>query len=393
MKKRQMEYAEFIEKVQWYIINLKEEDKKLRKEMAKQKDPFETKENQQVKVVQSLKYAEEEEQRSKLRMRKMRSQDVGGEIERTAAQRIQNFISKIQRVDEKREEGGITWLELYIWYFIHKGTEEELLLEPKDILQKEMAKFKQAIRAIANNTVDQDEEWHLQTCYARKNRFSGIAISNKHAAIQGIPYINEEDAKKITVALLAMKGAYKKKHREAHQDDNLKLHKKPLTYRGSAAEWKRVTAKGEDWTKHAAPHVKDLEPEETLKKLICPECGAKNDAARFKLKQKSNLSNLKCTTCMKVNSSKYWSCTCGIRWLKCRMHVKRSAEEGGMSSKSTKRKIDDKGIEQPFPKRRGGEEQIVLDRTQRPPGHGQVVLNPGTKLAMKFPHLVRREAG
>ena len=186
------------------------------------------KENEKIKVVQSLKYAEEEEPRSKLRMRRMRSQDVGGEIERAAAQRIQNFISKIQWVDEKREEGGITWLELYIWYFIHKGPEEDMLLEPKDILQKEMAKFKQAIRAITSNTVDQDEEWQLQTCYARKNRLSGIAISNKHAAIQGIPYINEEDAKKITAALLAMKGASKKKHREAHQADNLKLQKKTL---------------------------------------------------------------------------------------------------------------------------------------------------------------------
>ena len=115
-----MEYAKFIEKVQWYIINLKEEDKKLRSDIAKQKDPFETKENEKVKVVQSLKYAEEEEQRSKLKMRKMRIQDVGGEVERTAAQKIQHFTSKIQWVDEKREEGGITWLELYIWYFIHK---------------------------------------------------------------------------------------------------------------------------------------------------------------------------------------------------------------------------------------------------------------------------------
>ena len=140
-------------------------------------------------------------------MRKMRSQDVGGEAERAEAQKIQNFISKIQWVDEKREEGGITWLELYILYFIHKGPEKDLLLEPKDISQKEMAKFKQVVRTITCNTVDQDQEWQLQTRYARENRLSGVAISNKHAAIQGLPYMNEEDAKKITAALLAMKGA------------------------------------------------------------------------------------------------------------------------------------------------------------------------------------------
>ena len=110
-------------------------------------------------------------------------------------------------------------------------------------------------------------------------------------------------------------------------------------------------------------------------------------------KQKSNIWNLKCTTCMKVNSSKCWSCTCGVRWLKCRMHVKRCAEEGDKSSKSPTRRIDERGIDQPFPKRRRGGEQIVLDRTQRAPGRGQIVLNPGTKLAMKFPHLVRKEAG
>ena len=79
------------------------------------------------------------------------------------------------------------------------------------------------------------------------------------------------------------------------------------------------------------------------------------------------------------------------------MHVKRGAEEGGNSSKSAKRKIDERGIDQPFPKRRGGREQIVLELNppgrQGPPGRGQLVLNPGTKLAMKFPHLVRKEAG
>ena len=140
----------------------------MRLEIAKQKDRFETKENEKVKIVQSLKYAEEEEQRSKLKMRKMRSQDVGGEAERAEAQKIQNFISKIQWVHEKREEGGITWLELYIWNFIHKGPEKDLLLEPKDIFQKETAKFKQVVRTITCNTVDQDQEWQLQTCYARK---------------------------------------------------------------------------------------------------------------------------------------------------------------------------------------------------------------------------------
>ena len=95
MNKGRGEHAKFIEKVQWFIINLKEEDEKLRSEIAKQKDPFETKENEKVKVVLSLRYAEEEEERSKLKMRKMRSQDVGGEAERVEAQKIQNFISKI----------------------------------------------------------------------------------------------------------------------------------------------------------------------------------------------------------------------------------------------------------------------------------------------------------
>ena len=106
-----------------------------------------------------------------------------------------------------------------------------------------LAKFKHFVRTIASNIVDHDQEWQLQACYARKNRLSSVAISNMHAAMQGLPYMTEEDAKKVTGALLAMKGASKKKHREAHQSDQLKLQKKPLTYRGSAAEWKRITEK------------------------------------------------------------------------------------------------------------------------------------------------------
>ena len=119
--------------------------------------------------------------------------------------------------------------------------------------------------------MDDDQEWKLQTWYARTNRLKSIAIYNKHAAIKGTPHIEEDDAKRVVGALLTMKGAAKKKHKDAQASGQVKLHSKPLPYRGSAAEWKHATDKDVDWASHPAPHIKPQEEEEVLKALTCPE--------------------------------------------------------------------------------------------------------------------------
>ena len=107
----------------------------------------------------------------------------------------------------------------------------------------------------------------MEICYGRANRLKEVAISNKHAAIKGPPHIDEDDAAQIAKALLAIKGIAKTRHKYAHAVGELKLLEHPLAYRGSAAEWRKVIQKGEDWENHLAPHVKRLDEEVLLRKV------------------------------------------------------------------------------------------------------------------------------
>ena len=91
-------------------------------------------------------------------MRRLRKQDCKDDGKRREVE---------QWPDERNEEGRITSLELYIWWYIHARTEEQHPLEQKDILQKEISSFKQLVRLIAIHAVEQDQEWQLQTCYGR----------------------------------------------------------------------------------------------------------------------------------------------------------------------------------------------------------------------------------
>ena len=101
------------------------------------------------------------------------------------------------------------------------------------------------------------EEWNIHTCDARKNRFETIAISNRHAAIKGMPKLSDQDARKVNSAILAMRGV-NQKNKQAHQEGKLKLHRRPLAYKGLSRAWLRnfVNIKEEDdWTK--APLIED----------------------------------------------------------------------------------------------------------------------------------------
>lgn len=71
------------------------------------------------------------------------------------------------------------------------------------------------MRKIAKHAISESDEWHMQTDNARKPRLNAIAVEGRAPAIRGMPVIGEEDAKAIVSAILAMRGADKKKHKEA----------------------------------------------------------------------------------------------------------------------------------------------------------------------------------
>ena len=85
------------------------------------------------------------------------------------------------------------------------------------------------MRKISTYCIKEEQEWIFNTCYARPNRLEMAAVGNKHASIQGMPRIPQDEAESILKAILAMKGARTKKQRIAHEGGELKLQRKPLS--------------------------------------------------------------------------------------------------------------------------------------------------------------------
>ena len=111
--------------------------------------------------------------------------------------------------------GGVSWLELYLYYTMHGGAKEGQqgrLLAKSQTLQSSMKEFKKRVRQISKHCVKVEDEWRFHTCQGRTNRMNELAICNRHAAIRGMPATEEEEeAQMITKAVLAMRGVDQKK--------------------------------------------------------------------------------------------------------------------------------------------------------------------------------------
>ena len=63
----------------------------------------------------------------------------------------------------------------------------------KKSLLAELAVFKKACRRVAADCVHESQEWLFDTCRSRTNRLGVAGISNKHAAIRGMPTLDMEE--------------------------------------------------------------------------------------------------------------------------------------------------------------------------------------------------------
>ena len=101
---------------------------------------------------------------------------------------------------------------------------------------------------------EEGDEGHLTTSYKQINRLKPLGIDNKHATIKGMPVLGEKDAKMLTQAILAMRGVNQKKHKDQHEEGNLKLQVRPMAYKGTETAWMRNMDLGEqeDWTREPA---------------------------------------------------------------------------------------------------------------------------------------------
>ena len=72
------------------------------------------------------------------------------------------------------------------------------LLSQKPQLQKEVAKFKAAVKRVAIYCCEDSDEQVFKACRIPNKRLAEVAICNKHACIQGMPHVSEDDAIAIT---------------------------------------------------------------------------------------------------------------------------------------------------------------------------------------------------
>ena len=114
-------------------------------------------------------------------------------------------------------------MDLYIFYAWHGGNEDGAGLDKAspliktEQLRSQRAEFKKAVKKIRRCSVEEEEEdeWHLQTEYNNMPRLRNLAVEGRQPAMRGMPEIVEGDAESITKAILAMRGADKKKHKQA----------------------------------------------------------------------------------------------------------------------------------------------------------------------------------
>ena len=143
----------------------------------------------------------------------------------------------------------------------------------------------------------------------------------------GVPSVNDNDAELIVEAIFAMRGVNQKKHKALHEEVVLKLLPRPMAYKGTAHAWLRNIGQldeNENWTE--APKDPDPIPEDQqiLEEIKCLECEGTQSTKEHKLFSRNGLSQNKCKPCPEVSIAMKWNCMGGIKWHKCRMHLRRN---------------------------------------------------------------------
>ena len=168
----------------------------------------------------------------KLHMRRLRNHESGKDDDHEETIKVVNFLSHTRWAKAKKQEGGVTWLELFLFYKLHAPPDRYAPLAPKSFLQSDIANFKRKVRKINLHCVQDPDDWHLKTCHGRANRLKQLAISNKHAGVQGMPEITDKEADAIMRSILAMRGGSSetKKGKAALAKGELWLKLKPFIY-------------------------------------------------------------------------------------------------------------------------------------------------------------------
>ena len=115
------------------------------------------------------------------------------------------------------------------------GKEEDEVRPGQDAIasNQSMKNFKAAIRWTAARGMAKEDDWHVATSYSRANRLLPLGVTNKHAAIKGLPMLDDEEAKAVAREILLARGLLKtKKQKAAHENGNCMGFARPFYFKG-----------------------------------------------------------------------------------------------------------------------------------------------------------------
>ena len=94
-----------------------------------------------------------------LDIRGIRHSDSGGPKQHERITKMRNFLSHTRWVTSQEDARGITWLELFVWYRMHDAAEgDREPLGPKELVEKELAVFKEAARQLTTKCLSVNQE-------------------------------------------------------------------------------------------------------------------------------------------------------------------------------------------------------------------------------------------
>ena len=131
-----------------------------------------------------------------------------------------------------------------------------------------------------------------------------------------------------------------------------------------------------------------------LRHMSCPGCSNRVEVTKLKLFKGAQFSNLTYHACKEISNTRSWRCDCKQLWHKCSIHVKGSEDHVPQPSITQRRrtKFVKKGVDKPLPKLRCIEGNVIDVGSSRRDDY-RISLPQGSRLALRFPHLVKRVGG
>ena len=255
----------------------------------------------------------------------------------------------------------------------------------------------------------EDSEAIIRPAKVAPNRLKTLAVKNKMAAVEGLLVMKREDAEKVTAAIVCLRGTVSQKQLKALGLGLLKMPLRKVALRSGMhdVQWDRVFGRApQDWRKGTRKERVKLRTK-AVEWLTCLHCMSPKqvnnsdyvwDSLKFTI--------LKCKPCGTYSSSRLWRCSCGTIAHKCPLHFQSGRQQGVFKNwhlmarrvlKNKRRRAPLHGLDEPLPKKMRGLEEVTLCRTRhilegasedtnvRP----KKILRAGTRLAEKFPHLVK----